>query len=368
MKISVLRTTRLTNGACMAYYDRLLECVNGDETVKRLFPEYVTCLQEAYEELDTRFQGAVKSVLVAKIKRGNVLMDNLYVVFKRKVRLLGRLAENQSEKDMADTLLNLLEASNVRKERKNFRKLGVFCGLVSELGDRHLGAVAALGLEGELALMQAQAEKASRHSALRMEERQTRRDMPVAEARQRIDRAMRALLERVNAALLLGIGGTENLSGFVDEVNALNYDYRLYELKAKTPRQTGVTGLPLAAGMPVGISVAESPTQGEVVGTEREASASGGTPVSDSRTETSEETVVTVADSRLVADTGAVAGTGEDRATGEIARGTTNGTGNNTPDIAATGTGGEETANSSSGDSAEGSTEAYVPDDSPFHP
>ncbi|MDD6473366.1 MAG: hypothetical protein PUF62_10115, partial [Bacteroidales bacterium] len=113
MKISVLRTMRLTNGASMAYYDRLLECVNGDETVKRLFPEYVTCLQEAYEELDTRFQGAVKSVLVAKIKRGNVLMDNLYVVFKRKVRLLGRLAENQSEKDMAETLLNLLEASNV---------------------------------------------------------------------------------------------------------------------------------------------------------------------------------------------------------------------------------------------------------------
>ena len=69
MKISVLRTMRLTNGASMAYYDRLLECVNGDETVKRLFPEYVTCLQEAYEELDTRFQGAVKSVLVAKIKR-----------------------------------------------------------------------------------------------------------------------------------------------------------------------------------------------------------------------------------------------------------------------------------------------------------
>ena len=102
----------------MAYYDRLLECVNGDETVKRLFPEYVTCLQEAYEELDTRFQGAVKSVLVAKIKRGNVLMDNLYVVFKRKVRLLGRLAENQSEKDMAETLLNLLEASNVACGRR----------------------------------------------------------------------------------------------------------------------------------------------------------------------------------------------------------------------------------------------------------
>ena len=177
---------------------------------------------------------------------------------------------------------------------------------------------------------------------------------------------MRALLERVNAALLLGIGGTENLSGFVDEVNALNYDYRLYELKAKTPRQTGVTGLPLAAGMPVGDSVAESPTLGEVVGTEKEASASGGPPVSDTLTETSEKTVVTAADNRQDADTGTAAGTGEDRATGEIAEGTTNGTGNDTPGIAATGTGGEETTDSSSGYSAEGSAEAYVPDDSPF--
>lgn len=246
MKISMISTVRLTNGASMAYYGRLLESVNGDETVKSLFPEYVTNLKKAYEQFDACYQQAIKSVLVKKIRKGNNLMDNLYVNLKRSVWVLGKMAENQEEMDKAEALLNLLKANDVSKQSRKFRKLGVFCNLVGELEGSSAGLVSALGLEDDLALMKAHAEAVSNNSALRLDERQNTRTMPVLEARKVMDQAMRELLERVNAAILLGVEGAEKLETFVKAVNALNYDYRLYELKKKASGKSVVTDKPSA--------------------------------------------------------------------------------------------------------------------------
>lgn len=314
MKISMISTVRLTNGASMAYYGRLLESVNGDETVKSLFPEYVTNLQKAYEQFDACYQQAIKSVLVKKIRKGNDLIDNLYVNLKRNVWVLGKLAENQEEVDKAEALLNLLKANDVSKQRKKFRKLGVFCNLVGELEGPSAGLVTALGLEDDLALMKAHAETVSNNSALRMDERQNMRTMPVLEARKVMDQAMRELMERINAAILLGVEGAEKLGTLVNAVNALNYDYRQYELKKKVSGKSVVTDNP-SAGTPGDDTSGETPGDNPGGGDENPAPGDGDTdqqPDGDGGDTGSGDTGGTTPDDSGTSSGGSSSGTDDD--------------------------------------------------------
>ena len=206
VKIESISISRLDKGAHSNYMETVLSYLDKYETVKTKVQTEYSGLSTALETENTNFQVPQKSENTEEIEDSDHLRD---------VNLRGyETALDYAVATLTDAT-KLQYAKRLKAQRD--KQTGRMTNFIEDLETKYATEVAALELEVYVAGMKAANEAVKAHSEDRAEEYSTRVKGALKKARAETDDAYRALVEKINA--LIVIEGETNYQDFVKLLN-----------------------------------------------------------------------------------------------------------------------------------------------------
>lgn len=217
VKIESISISRLDKGAHSNYMETVLSYLDKYETVKTKVQTEYSGLSTALETENTNFQVPQKSENTEEIEDSDHLRDVNLRGYETALDYAVATLTDATKLQYAKRLKQHRKEANIDKRAQRDKQTGRMTNFIEDLETKYATEVAALELEVYVAGMKAANEAVKAHSEDRAEEYSTRVKGALKKARAETDDAYRALVEKINA--LIVIEGETNYQDFVKLLN-----------------------------------------------------------------------------------------------------------------------------------------------------
>lgn len=217
LKIDTISITLMNKGAHSNYMETVLEYLDKYEPVKAKAQTEYSNLSAALETENQYFNVPKKSENTAEIVESDRLRDAHLMGYENALDYAISSLTDATKLQYAKRLKQHLKEANIDKRAQRDKQTGRMTNFIEDLETKYATEVAALELEVYVAGMKAANEAVKAHSEDRAEEYSTRVKGALKKARAETDDAYRALVEKINA--LIVIEGETNYQDFVKLLN-----------------------------------------------------------------------------------------------------------------------------------------------------
>lgn len=217
LKIDTISITLMNKGAHSNYMETVLEYLDKYEPVKAKAQTEYSNLSAALETENQYFNVPKKSENTAEIVESDRLRDAHLMGYENALDYAISSLTDATKLQYAKRLKQHRKEANIDKRAQRDKQTGRMTNFIEDLETKYATEVAALELEVYVAGMKAANEAVKAHSEDRAEEYSTRVKGALKKARAETDDAYRALVEKINA--LIVIEGETNYQDFVKLLN-----------------------------------------------------------------------------------------------------------------------------------------------------
>ena len=217
LKIDTISITLMNKGAHSNYMETVLEYLDKYEPVKAKAQTEYSNLSAALETENQYFNVPKKSENTEEIEDSDHLRDVNLRGYETALDYAVATLTDATKLQYAKRLKQHRKEANIDKRAQRDKQTGRMTNFIEDLETKYATEVAALELEVYVAGMKAANEAVKAHSEDRAEEYSTRVKGALKKARAETDDAYRALVEKINA--LIVIEGETNYQDFVKLLN-----------------------------------------------------------------------------------------------------------------------------------------------------
>ena len=203
VKIESISISRLDKGAHSNYMETVLSYLDKYETVKTKVQTEYSGLSTALETENTNFQVPQKSENTEEIEDSDHLRDVNLRGYETALDYAVATLTDATKLQYAKRLKQHRKEANIDKRAQRDKQTGRMTNFIEDLETKYATEVAALELEVYVAGMKAANEAVKAHSEDRAEEYSTRVKGALKKARAETDDAYRALVEKINALIVI---------------------------------------------------------------------------------------------------------------------------------------------------------------------
>lgn len=224
LKIDTISITLMNKGAHSNYMETVLEYLDKYEPVKAKAQTEYSNLSAALETENQYFNVPKKSENTEEIEDSDHLRDVNLRGYETALDYAVATLTDATKLQYAKRLKQHRKEANIDKRAQRDKQTGRMTNFIEDLETKYATEVAALELEVYVAGMKAANEAVKAHSEDRAEEYSTRVKGALKKARAETDDAYRALVEKINALIVI-----EGETDYLDFVKLLNTEIDRYK-------------------------------------------------------------------------------------------------------------------------------------------